>query len=264
MPRLPTRLIALFAAAAAALLTGCAAAVVGGAAATGALMVTNRRSPATQVSDQTIELRAASRASEILGDDGHINIVSYYRKVLLTGEVPTEEARQRIQAAVAETPEVAAVVNELAVMPASSLTGRSNDTVITGRVKTNLLNTKGVPSNSIKVVTERGSTYLMGRVTRQEADQATEAARTTNGVGRVVRVLDFISDEEARRVDGTSSQGPTTRPQAPVSSVDGGSAASTASGQDVQGGAVTHPVAEPVMIKQPPVQVEVEDLPSAD
>lgn len=263
MPRLPTRLTVLFAAAAAALLTGCAAAVVGGAAATGALMVTNRRSPSTQLSDQTIELRAASRASEILDGNGHINIVSYYRKVLLTGEVPNEEARQRIQAAVAETPDVAAVVNELAVMPASSLTSRSNDTVITGRVKTNLVNAKGVPANSIKVVTERGSTYLMGRVTRQEANLATEAARTTSGVQRVVQVLDFISDEEARRVDGASSRN-SVQQQAPVSSPGNGAGPTTTDGQAIQSGATTHPVTEPVMIKQPPVQVEVQDLPPAD
>lgn len=259
MPRLPTRITALLAALAAALLTGCAAAVVGGAAATGALVVTNRRSPGTQVSDQTIELRAASRASEILGDDGHVNIVSYYRKVLLTGEVPTEEARQRLQVAVAETPEVAGVINELAVMPATSLSTRSNDTVITGRVKTNLVNAKGVPSNSIKVVTERGSTYLMGRVTRQEADLATEAARTTSGVQRVVRVFDFISEAEARRVDGSS--GRSSQLQAPVSDADGAAAVDD---PQPQGGAVSHPVTQPVMIKQPPERVEVEELPPAD
>lgn len=262
MPRLPTRLTALLAAAAAALLTGCAAAVVGGAAATGALMVTNRRSPNTQVLDQTIELRAASRASDILDGNGHINIVSYYRKVLLTGEVPSEEARQRIQVAVAETPDVVAVVNELAVMPASSLSGRANDTMITGLVKTNLLNTKGVPANSIKVVTERGSTYLMGRVTRQEAELATEAARTTSGVQRVVRVFDIISEEEARRADGNYSTTPKQQ-QAPVSSLDDESGRSSGNA-DTQGGATTHPVTQPVMIQQPPVQIDVEDLPPAD
>lgn len=266
MPRIPTRLIALLAAAAAALLTGCAAAVVGGAAASSALIITNRRSPGTQVSDQTIELRTASRAREILGDDGRVNIISYYRKVLLTGEVPTEEVRQRLQAAVAETPEVVGVVNELAVMAPTSINSRSQDSLLTGRVKANLVNTRGVPSNSIKVVTARGSTYLMGRLTQQEADLATEAARTTNGVQRVVRIIDIISTEEARRVDGAGYQEIQPK-QAPVTSIsDPATSNVTTDSQavQVQDGAVTHPVTQPVMVKQPPVRVDVEQLPPAD
>lgn len=260
MPRIPTRLTALLAAAAAALITGCAAAVVGGAAAGGALVATNRRSPNTQLSDQTIELRAAGHADRILGGEGHINVVSYYRKVLLTGEVPSEDARQRIQTAVAGTPEVAAVINEMAVMPASSLSARSNDTLITGRVKANLLHAAGVPSNSIKVVTERGTTYLMGRLTQKEAELATDAARSTNGVQRVVRIIDIISDEEARRVDNARKLDTKQEQKAPVSNAQDSASDAAAEVQEAAG-AVTHPVSQPVMVKQPPESIDLEPLP---
>lgn len=266
MPRFPVRLVLILAATAttAALVAGCAAAVMGGAAAGSALVITNRRSPGTQVSDQTIELRAATRAREILGDDGRINIISYFRKVLLTGEVPSEGARQQLQTAIAQVPEVVGVVNELAVMPPISLNSRAQDTLITGRVKTNLLSREGVPSNSVKVVTARGTTYLMGRLTQHEADLATDATRTTAGVQRVVRILDIISEDEARRVDGAgyTEAGPA---QAPVSDA-GGQEQNITTGQaeQVTSGAVTHPVSQPVMIMQPPERVEIEELPPAN
>ena len=177
-------------------LGGCAVAVVGGAAAVGGMVATDRRSPQTQVADQTIELRADSRVSEALAQRGHVSVVSFYRKVLLTGEVPTADDRQRAQAAVAGVPEVAGVVNELAVMPDSTLGQRSNDTYLTSKVKAGLLNANGVPGNSIKVVTERGTVYLMGRVTEREANRAAEVARSTSGVGRVVKVFEIISEAE--------------------------------------------------------------------
>ena len=251
MTSLSTRSAALCLAMAAAGLAGCAAAVVGGAAAVGGLVAIDRRSPGTQVSDQTIELRAGSRASEGLGGRGHINITSYYRKALLTGEVPTEEIRQRVQAAVAGTPDVAGVVNELAVMADSTLAQRSNDTLITGKIKSSLLNTNGVPANSIKVVTERGTTYLMGRLTHRETDLATEVARTTGGVQRVVRVVDFISEQAALHPNDAS--GVTPAP-APVTSVPG------IGGSPTPEGVVTHPVTQPTIV-QPRQPIQVQTLP---
>ena len=174
--------------------------------------------------------------------------------------------RQRLQAAVAQTPEVASVVNELAVMPPASINSRAQDSLLTGRVKTNLLNAQGVPSNSVKVVTARGTTYLMGRLTQPEAANATEAARTTPGVQRVVRILDIISTEEARRVDGAGYREVEPR-QTPVTDANDASTSNVTIDSDarqVQGGAVTHPVTQPVMVKQPPVRVDLEDLPPAD
>ena len=234
-----------------AVLAGCAAAVVGGATAGGVLAL-DRRSPGTQLSDQSIELRARSRLNEVLGERGHINIVSYYRKVLLTGEVATEADRQQALQAVAGTPEVEGVVNELAVMSNSSLSQRSNDTLLTGRVKTKLLNQDGVPANSIKVVTERGTTYLMGRLTQRETELATELARTTSGVQRVVRLIDFISEDSVRNVTGA----PEAADPAPVSST--APVAPSAVTEPV----TTHPVNQPVVI-QPPQSIEARPLPPA-
>ena len=169
-------------------------------AAVGGMVATDRRSPQTQVADQTIELRADLRVSEALAQRGHVSVVSFYRKVLLTGEVPTADDRQRAQAAVAGVPEVAGVVNELAVMPDSTLGQRSNDTYLTSKVKAGLLNANGVPGNSIKVVTERGTVYLMGRVTEREATRAADVARGQSGVGKVVKVFEVISEADLAKL----------------------------------------------------------------
>lgn len=235
---------------AAASLGGCAAAVVGGAAVAGGVVATDRRSPNTQLADQAIELRASSKINDALGERrGHISVTSYYRKVLLTGEVGSAEDRRLAHAAVAGTPDVAGVIDELAVMPVSSLSQRANDTYLTGRVKTRLLDANGVPANSIKVLTERGTTYLMGRLTPREADLATEVARTTPGVQRVVRVIDFISEQAALHPSDPTGSAPAP---APVSSV--GAEAAVAPAAE---GAVTHPVApRPVEVQQPPIQVQ--------
>lgn len=232
----------------AALLSGCAAVVVGGAAAAGAVVATDRRSTATQLADQAIEFRATSRINDALGEQrGHINVTSYFRKVLISGEVATAELRQRAQDIVAGTQDVAEVVNELAVMPDSSLSQRSSDSLVTGRVKSRLIDANGVPANSIKVVTERGTVYLMGRLTQRESDLATEVARTTSGVQRVVRLIDRISEQAALHPNDPAGRAP---PPAPVSSP-----APEATGAAAPAAATTHPVTEPVVIQQPPVEV---------
>ena len=244
-----TRSIAVLSlAVAATVLTGCAAAVVGGAAAAGGMVATDRRS-ATQLADQAIELRASSAINDALGDKrGHVSVTSYYRKVLVTGEVATQEARQRAGAAVAATPDVASVINELAVMPESSLKQRSEDTLVTGRVKAKLIDANGVPSNSIKVVTERGTVYLMGRLTEREEALATEVARTTPGVQRVVRIIDRISEQAALHPNDASGQTPAP---APVTTVPSSGAAATPAAPAVE----VHPVTQPTVIQQPPVEV---------
>ena len=146
---------------------------------------------------------------------------------------------------------MAGVVNELAVMADSTLAQRSNDTLITGKIKSSLLNTNGVPANSIKVVTERGTTYLMGRLTHRETDLATEVARTTGGVQRVVRVVDFISEQAALHPNDAS--GVTPAP-APVTSVPG------IGGSPTPEGVVTHPVTQPTIV-QPRQPIQVQTLP---
>lgn len=193
-----TRPLAALAAAlaAATLLGACAPLLVGGAVAGAAFMVTDRRTSGTQVEDQTIELKSLTRIRETIGDRGHINTTSYNRLVLLTGEVSSEADKANVEQAIARIEGVKSVVNELGVMGNSSVTSRSNDTILTSKVKASYLDAKDVFANAIKTVTERGTVYLMGRVTEREANRASDIARGVSGVQRVVRVFEVISEAE--------------------------------------------------------------------
>jgi osmotically-inducible protein OsmY len=188
----------------AATLGGCAAAVVGGAAVT-AMVATDRRTTGTQVEDQTIESKVATRTREIVGDRGHVNAVSYSRTVLLTGEVPTEADRSSLEQAVARIENVRSTVNELAVMAPTSMSSRSSDTVLTSKVKASYVDAKDLQVNSIKVVTERAVVYLMGRVTEREATRAAELARGVSGVQKVVRVFEILTEAELAALGGTTN-----------------------------------------------------------
>ncbi len=181
-------------------LTACVPLVIGGAAAGGSLVVTDRRTSGAQLEDEGIELRGTSRIRSSLGDRGHINLTSYNRQVLLTGEVPTAQDKQLVEQIVARVENVVTVVNELAVAGNSSLTQRSADTLVTGRVKAQLIDAPDLFSNAFKVVSERGTTYLMGRVTQREADRATNLVRGTSGVQKVVRIFEIISEDELARL----------------------------------------------------------------
>ena len=177
-------------------LSGCAAAVVGGAA-VGGMMALDRRTVGTQVEDEGIELRAGNRIHGIYGDKVHVNVTSYNRQVLLTGEVPSAEVRDAVEKTVAAEQNVRSVVNDLAVMPNSTIGLRSNDTFITGKVRASLVDAKDLSANSFKVVTERNVVYLMGRVSQREAGRATAIARGITGVSKVVRVFEYLTEEEA-------------------------------------------------------------------
>ncbi|MGL6108685.1 MAG: BON domain-containing protein [Rubrivivax sp.] len=194
-------------------LGGCVA-VIGGAMVGGSMMVVDRRSTGAQVDDQTIELRAATAVSAALGDKGHVNVSSYNRVVLVTGEVPTEADRAKVEGVVAKVENVRAVLNELAVMPSSSLGDRSNDTITTGKVKAAFVDTKGLQVASIKVVTERGVVFLMGRVTETEANLAGNVARGIGGVQRVVKVFEIITPAELAAMPAapTSPASPASAP----------------------------------------------------
>ena len=178
------------------LLTGCAPLLIGGAAVGGMMVYSDRRTSGTQLEDQSIEMKAANRARDIVGDRGHVSATSYNRVVLLTGEVPTEGERAAIEKSIVQVENVKSTVNELAVMGPTSMTGRSNDTVLSSKVKATFVDAKDLQSNAFKVVTERGTVYLMGRVTEREGDRATELARSVAGVQRVVRVFEFLSEAE--------------------------------------------------------------------
>jgi osmotically-inducible protein OsmY len=165
----------------------------------GVMVASDRRTSGTQLEDEGIELRAASRLREQLGERGHINVTSFNRQALLTGEVPTEADKATAEQVVAKVDNVRSVVNELAVLGNSSLTQRSNDALVSGRVKAALVDAKDLTVHAFKVVTERGTVYLLGRVTQREATRATDVVRAVQGVQRLVRVLDIISEEELAR-----------------------------------------------------------------
>ena len=168
---------------------------------TGALMVSDRRSSGAYVEDEAIEWKAAAQIKEKLGDHVHINVISYNRNVLLTGEAPDAGMRDQLPRLISVVPNVRGVTNDVQVAGHSSLTSRSNDTLITSKVKARMIDAASVQANQIKVVTEASTVYLMGMVTQQEADAATQVARTTDGVKKVVRVFEYISADEARRLD---------------------------------------------------------------
>jgi osmotically-inducible protein OsmY len=180
-------------------LSGCFPVLVGGAV-MGGLVATDRRTSGTVVEDEGIELRSSSRVREALGERGHVNITSYNRQVLITGEVPSAQDKQLVEQIVSRVDNVRNIVNELAVMGNASLTQRSSDSLITGRVKASLVDAKDLFSNAFKVVTERGTTYVMGRVTAREAKRATEVVSSTSGVQKVVRIFEIISEEELARM----------------------------------------------------------------
>jgi osmotically-inducible protein OsmY len=190
-------LTTLLAASVAATLSACAPVMVGGAV-MGSLVAVDRRTSGAQLEDEGIELRAAARIRENLGDRVHINITSYNRQVLLTGEVPSAQDKQLAEQVVSRVENVRAIVNELGIMGNSSFTQRSNDSLITGKVKAALVDARDLYASAYKVVTERGVTYLMGRVTQREADRGTDIARSTSGVQKVVRMFEIISEEELR------------------------------------------------------------------
>jgi len=182
-------------------LSGCAALLVGGAVVGGSLLVTDRRTSGAQIEDQSIEMKSNTRVREILGDRGHVNVTSYNRLVLLSGEVPTEADKTAIEQSVAKVDNVRSTINELAAMTASSLSNRSNDALVTSKVKATLVDAGDISANAFKVVTERGTVYLMGRVTEREAERASELSRSISGVQKVVRVVEVITEAELAELD---------------------------------------------------------------
>ena len=174
--------------------------LVGGAMMGGTLLAVDRRSSGAQLDDEAIELRAANQIRSNLGTRVRTSVTSYNRQVLLTGEVPNLQDKQRVEDVVKSVESVSSVVNELAVLNSPSLMDRSADALLTGRVKAMLLDARDLQSNAFKIVTERNTVYLMGRVTQREADRATEVVRGTPGVQKVVRLLEIISEQELQKL----------------------------------------------------------------
>jgi len=177
-------------------LAGCAPLLVGGAMVGGTIMVSDRRTTGTLVEDQAIELKANNRLKEVIGDRSHVNVTSYNRTVLLTGEAATEADKANVEQTVQKVDNVRSTVNELAVTIPSALATRSNDALLTGKVKATFIDAKDLQLNAFKVITERGVVYLMGRVTEREATRATDLARSVSGVQKVVRVFEIVTEQE--------------------------------------------------------------------
>jgi osmotically-inducible protein OsmY len=194
-PLLRTVVVGAFAVATLASMQGCIA-LLGVGAVAGGLSLNDRRTGGTQVEDQAIELKSSGRIREAVGEKGHINVTSYNRVALITGEVPADADKAAVEKAIAGIEGVTNVVNELEVGANSTISTRSSDTVITTRVKSGLVDAKDVQSSAIKVISERGNVYLMGRVTEREATRASEIARAQPSVMKVVRVFDILTEEQ--------------------------------------------------------------------
>ena len=182
-------------------LSACAPLLVGGAV-MGGFVAIDRRTAGIQLEDESIELRTAQGLRQNLSAASHINVTSYNRMVLLTGEVGSAADRDLAERLAKSQENVNSVVNDLVIEPASSITQRSKDIIISGQLKALFVDAKDLQANAFKVVTERGVVYLMGRVTEREAQRATEVARGGNisGIVKVVRVFEMISDDELKRL----------------------------------------------------------------
>lgn len=194
----PTVLRWTAALAAALTLSACAPLVLGTAVG-GAFVATDRRTSGMQLEDQAIKLKASNRIRDVLKDRGHVSVNAYNRMVLLTGEVPTEADRAAAAVAAGQTENVSGVVNELIVSLNSTISSRSNDLLVATKVRATLVDARDLMSNAFDVAVERGDVYLMGMVTEREANRAAELVSTISGVRRVVKVFQFISEDELAR-----------------------------------------------------------------
>lgn len=194
-------------ASAAVALPGCFPVVATGVA-VGTLATVDRRTYGTQVDDQAIELKSDRRLSEGLGEKAYIYVTSFNRRVLLTGDVVDNAAKAEAERIVRGVENVTDVINEIRVGPISSLGSHANDTYITSKVKARFVEDNQFAANHVKVHTDSGTVFLMGLVTQREADAATEIARTTGSVEKVVRVFEYISDDQAQRLDKRPTENP--------------------------------------------------------
>lgn len=180
-------------------LSGCFPLIAGGAI-TGVMVAADRRTSGTVVEDNTIQIKASNRLNDNLGERVHINVTAYNRKVLLTGEVPSEQDKQLAEKVVMGVENVQGVYNELAVLGNSTFSQKSSDTLVTSRVKAAIIDAKDLMSNAVKLTTERGTVYVLGRVTPREANRFIEVIRVQDGVHRLVLLWDKISEEELANI----------------------------------------------------------------
>lgn len=188
-------------------LQGCVEMMVG-TAVISSLAVSDRRTIGAQTEDKTIVVRGETRIPGVVHGEGHVNVASFNRKVLLTGEVKDDAMKAAVEREIGAVDGVQSVVSELGIMPVTSFKSRSSDTLITGKVKASFVDARDLYANSIKVITERGAVYLMGRVTQREGKMAGDIASGVAGVMKVVKVFEYIEDDDLKKLSGSSgSQG---------------------------------------------------------
>ena len=180
----------------ASLLGGCAPVLVGGAAVGGALVASDRRSAGVQLEDEGLELKVGQRIRTVTGERSHVNVNSYNRQVLLTGEVFNEADKTAIEQVATKVDGVRSVVNDLGVMWPSSTSERSRDLLLAGKVKATFVDASGLSASAFHITVERGVVYLMGRVTEEEAQRAIDLTRTVSGVVKVVRLVEILTPEQ--------------------------------------------------------------------
>lgn len=178
-------------------LSGCVEMVLG-TALVGVVTASDRRTLGAQTDDKAIAMKAEMRMPSVTRDEGHVNVNSYNRRVLLTGEVKDEAMKKAVEDYVRSVDGVETVFNELEVAPLSTYTSRSSDALVTTKVKASLVDMKTISANSFKVVTERGVVYLMGRVTQREGQVAADVTRGVAGVKKVVKLLEYITEAELK------------------------------------------------------------------
>jgi len=227
-------------------LEGCPLLVVG-AAGGGALVATDRRTVGTQTEDREIQVKTQVQLTNGLPDSAHVNVTVVNNVVLLTGEVPSDLVKKHAEDIARGVENVGAVVNQLAVLPASSFGSRSNDAYLEGRVKTALIGEKTVSANDFKVVSERGSIYLMGLVTNQEGAEGALVASQVTGVKEVVKVFTYISPQQAHDLS-LDTRGSGTASNATSNAT---SSANASAGVAPGPGATVNPVADPSVSTQP-------------
>jgi len=188
-------------------LSGCFGLIVG-AGITGAVSAVDRRTLGAQTEDKSVTVKAEIKMREVTNGNGNINVTSFNRKVLLTGEVRDEAMKAAAEREVRKIENVVSVINELKISGSSSYTSRSNDALITTKVKASLVDMKTVSAISFKVTTERGVVYLMGLVTPREGNIAADVAKGVSGVTSVVKIFEYISEEDARAKQANAQNAP--------------------------------------------------------
>lgn len=170
--------------------------MVGGGVGMGTMLATDRRTPGAVIEDRGIETKAALRIREALGDAVHVNVSSYNRLALITGEVPDAKRKAQIEKIILDVENVQKTVNEVAIMENTSITARLQDGILTSRIRATLIDEKDLIANAFKVTTERGVVYIQGRATAREIALMTEIVSGLPGVTRVVRMVDVLSEED--------------------------------------------------------------------